>query len=128
MAALKNMHIFLKEVSPEKRAPFIKYIIQTQEEAGKSEWRLRLLLAQNLGNYCELFDHETVYNEFLPMFFKFCSDNVVKVGQEACSAMCPIVEKFNDDPAKQATIVKVIKNKYLKAKTFKKRQLFCLMC
>ena len=100
MAALKNMHVFLKEVSPEKRAPFMRYIIQTQEEAGKSEWRLRLLLAQNLGNYCELFDHETVYNEFLPMFFKFCSDNVVKVGQEACSAMCPIIEKFNDDPAK----------------------------
>ena len=62
------------------------------------------------------------------MFFKFCSDNVVKVGQEACSAMCPIIEKFNDDPVKQATIVKVIKNKYFKAKTFKKRQLFCMMC
>ena len=45
MAALKNMHVFLKEVSPEKRAPFMRYIIQTQEEAGKSEWRLRLLLA-----------------------------------------------------------------------------------
>ena len=29
MAALKNMHIFLQEVSPEKRAPFIKSIIQT---------------------------------------------------------------------------------------------------
>jgi len=27
MAALKNMHIFLKEVSLEKRGPFIKYIV-----------------------------------------------------------------------------------------------------
>ena len=128
MAALKNMHVFLKEVSPEKRAPFIKYIIQTQEEAGKSEWRLRLLLAQNLGNYCELFDHETVYAEFLPMFLKFCSDNVVKVGQAACTAMSPIIEKFNDDLVKQAAIVKVIRNKYFKAKTYKKRQLFIMMC
>jgi len=35
MSALKNMHIFLKEVSLEKRAPFIKYIVQTFDEATK---------------------------------------------------------------------------------------------
>ena len=60
MAALKNMHIFLKEVSAEKRAGFIKYIVQTFDEAGKTEWRLKQVLAQNLGNYAELFDNNTV--------------------------------------------------------------------
>jgi len=33
MAALKNMHIFLKEVSPEKRGNFIKYVVQTFDDA-----------------------------------------------------------------------------------------------
>lgn len=128
MAALKNMHIFLKEVSAEKRAGFIKYIVQTFDEAGKTEWRLKQVLAQNLGNYAELFDNNTVYSEFLPMFFKFCSDNVSRVSQASCSALCDIVKKFNDDEQKQASIVRVVRKRYCKATTFKKRQLFVLMC
>jgi len=75
----------------------------------------------NLGNYVELFDKDTVYAEFLPMFFKFCSDNVNKVCHASSSALAPIVEKFNDDEAKQASIVKVVKNRYLKSRTYKKR-------
>jgi serine/threonine-protein phosphatase 4 regulatory subunit 1 len=45
MAALKNMHVFLNVVSPEKRSSFIKYIIQTFDETGKNEWRLKQVLA-----------------------------------------------------------------------------------
>lgn len=41
--------------------------------------------------------------------------------------MASIICKFNDDESKQSTIVKVIKTKYLKAKTYKKRQLFAMM-
>ena len=100
MVALKNMHIFLKELPEEKRSTFIKYIVQTFDEAGKAEWRLKQVLAQNLGNYCELFDNTTVYNEFLPMFFKFCSDNVAQVSIASCSALAEIIEKFNDDESK----------------------------
>ena len=79
MSALKNLHIFLKVVSVEKRSQFIKYIVQTFDDSLKSEWRLKQVLASNLGNYCELFEKDLVYTEFLPMFFKFCSDNVMRV-------------------------------------------------
>lgn len=41
MCALKNMHVFLKENTLDKRTTFIKYIVQTFDEAGKSEWRLK---------------------------------------------------------------------------------------
>lgn len=61
MAVLKNLHIFLKELPMDKREIFIKYIVQTFDEAGKNEWRLKQLLANNLGNYAELFDAATVY-------------------------------------------------------------------
>jgi len=76
MSSLKNMHIFLQEISMEKRTTFIKYIVSTFDEAGKAEWRLKQVLAQNLGNYSTLFEAQTVYSEFIPMFLKFCSDNV----------------------------------------------------
>ena len=119
--------MFLAVVSSEKRTSFIKYIVQTFDETPKSEWRLKQVLAQNLGNYCELFERDMVYQEFLPMFFKFCSDNVAKVSMAACSAMCPILMKFNEDEKKQESIARIVKNRYCKSRTFKKRQLFVLM-
>lgn len=45
LGALKNLHVFLQEVSLEKREVFIKYIVQSFEEASKQEWRLKLVLA-----------------------------------------------------------------------------------
>ena len=127
MAALKHMHIFLKVVSTEKRSAFIKYIIQTFDETGKQDWRLKQVLASNLGNYVELFESNLVYTEFLPMFFKFCSDSVVRVALAVCDALPPIILKFNDDEVKQAGIVKVVRHRYFLAKTFRKRQLYIQM-
>lgn len=68
-----------------------------------------------------------VYQEFLPMFMKFCSDNVAKVSMAACSAICPILLKFNDDEQKQASIARIIRQRFCKANTFRKRQLFVQM-
>lgn len=41
LCALKNLHVFLQVVSIDKRTNFIKYIVQTFDEASKSEWRLK---------------------------------------------------------------------------------------
>lgn len=91
MAALKNMHVFLKVISIEKRSTFMKYIVQTFDDSAKAEWRLKQVLASNLGKYAELFEKDLVYHEFLPMFFKFCSDNVARVSYAVCDALCPIL-------------------------------------
>ena len=45
LGALKNLHVFLNEITLEKREIFIKYIIQSFEEANKQEWRLKQALA-----------------------------------------------------------------------------------
>jgi hypothetical protein len=45
LIVLKNLHEFLKELPSDKRGIFIKYIVQTFEEAGKNEWRLKEILA-----------------------------------------------------------------------------------
>lgn len=61
------------------------------------------------------------------MFFKFCSDNVVRVALAVCDALPPIIMKFNDDEVKQSGIVRVVRNRYFNAKTFRKRQLYIQM-
>lgn len=55
------------------------------------------------------------------MFFKFCSDNVSKVSEASCSALASILEKYTDDEPKLNCIIKVVKKRYFKAKTYKKR-------
>lgn len=50
VGALKNLHIFLKEVDSEKREKFIKYIVETYNDA-QYDWRTKVILAQNLGKY-----------------------------------------------------------------------------
>ena len=94
---MKNFHVLLAEVMPEKRSTYIEHITQTFNEAG-NDWRTKELLARNLGKYVTLFDKNIVYQEFLPMFFKFCEDRVAKVCESASTALAPILIKFSDDP------------------------------
>lgn len=44
VGSLKNLHIFLQEVSPENRSKFIKFIVQTYNEA-QYDWRTKYVLA-----------------------------------------------------------------------------------
>lgn len=62
------------------------------------------------------------------MFFKFCYDEVAKVSETASTSLVYMLEKFSNDFHKQDSIVKVVKKNFLYAKTFKRRQLFVLMC
>ena len=58
---------------------------------------MKLVLAQNLGNYATLFDPETVYDKFLPMYLKFCNEHVVQVSSGVAPSLIYILEKFNED-------------------------------
>jgi hypothetical protein len=55
------------------------------------------------------------------MFFKFCSDFVVRVGLDAAPALAFILEKFTDDEHKLNGVVKVVRKRYFLSKTYKKR-------
>ena len=58
---------------------------------------MKLVLAQNLGKFAQLYDPNTVYDRFLPMFFKFCNENVVQVSSGAAPSLVYILEKFQDN-------------------------------
>ena len=129
VGALKNLHVFLEHVAPNSRAQYIQCILTTFNQAG-TDWRTKELLARNLGNYVTLFDLEIVYKEFLPMFFKFCDDRVVRVSTAAATALAPILIKFVKDPQQQKSVIHIVKNNFFRGPkaTFKRRQLFVIMC
>jgi hypothetical protein len=89
---------------------------------------MKLVLAQNLGKFAQLFDPETVYDRLLPMFFKFCNETVVQVSAGASTSLVYILEKFVENPQKLESIVHVVKKTFFEATTFKKRQIFIMMC
>ena len=62
------------------------------------------------------------------MFFKFCSDLVVRVGLVASPALADILERFVEDEHKLNGIVRVVRKRYFQSKTYKKRQLYVYMC
>ena len=89
---------------------------------------MKLVLAQNLGKFATLFDPQTVYDTFLPMFFKFCNEQVVQVSLATAPSLIYILEKFNEDTQRQESIVQVVKKNFFEANTFKRRQIFIFMC
>ena len=129
IGAIKNLHVFLAEVPQAKREKYISHILQTFNDAG-NDWRTKQLLAKNLGNYVTLFDLKTVYKEFLPIFFKFCEDRVSTVSSAAATALAPLLLKFSVDPQQMRAIIKIVKNNFRNGEmaSFKRRQLFVLMC
>ena len=56
------------------------------------------MLAQSLGKFAQLFDEETVYKSLLPMFFKFCYDQVTKVSEAAAPSLVYFLAKFESSP------------------------------
>ena len=62
------------------------------------------------------------------MFFKFCNESVAQVSLAAAPSLIYILEKFNESPQKQQSIVQVVKKNFYEATTFKKRQIFISMC
>jgi hypothetical protein len=122
VGALKNLHVFLQEVSPENRIQFIKYI-QYVDGVTESqyEWRMKLVLAQNLGKLAALFDPETVFDRFCPMYFKFCDENVAQVSTGAAPSLIYILEKFTSDTTKLEAIVARVRKNFFESATFKRR-------
>jgi hypothetical protein len=82
---------------------------------------MKMVLAQHLGKLAALFDPETVFDRFCPMYFKFCDEHVVQVSSAAAPSLIYILEKFSNDLSKLEAIVSRLKKNFFEAKTFKRR-------
>lgn len=86
------------------------------------------MIAVNLGHFAQLFDSETVYQQIMPLFFTYCSNNVIQVANSAAMGLSDILAKLENEPEKVKLIVNTVKAQYLRSASFKKRQLFAMMC
>lgn len=91
---LKNLHIFLENVTPEIRQNYISQIVQAFNEAGRRDWRTKEIFAKNLHKLIELYPLATVQNEFLQMFFKFCEERISTVAEASATAFAALINKF----------------------------------
>ena len=64
-SVLKNLHIFLENVTPELRQRYITQIVNAFNDAGKRDWRTKEIFARNLHKLVDLYPLQTVQNEFL---------------------------------------------------------------
>ena len=104
IGALKNLHVFLEDLPLKTRKSFIKFIIQTYNDA-QYDWRIKHTLAKNLSHYAKLFDEEMVHSEFVPMFFMFCDNQVAKVSETAALGLADILDKLKSDKEKREMII-----------------------
>jgi len=100
-SVLKNLHIFLENVTPEIRNRYIAQIVQAFNDAGKRDWRTKEIFARNLHKLVELYPLVTVQNEFLQMFFSFCEARIATVAEASATAFAAIILKFESEPNKQ---------------------------
>jgi serine/threonine-protein phosphatase 4 regulatory subunit 1 len=66
--ALSNLHAFMADLPQPTRDRFLPFILQ-ENESVQLDWREKVNLATNVGNFCLLFDVATVFDKFLPLFF-----------------------------------------------------------
>jgi len=59
-SVLKNLHIFLENVTPEIRQNYISQIVQAFNDAGRRDWRTKEIFAKNLHKLIELYPLATV--------------------------------------------------------------------
>jgi hypothetical protein len=58
---------------------------------------MKLVIANNIGEYSLLYDVDIVYNQFLPIFFKYCFDPVAKVSETSSMGFPLIIQALEID-------------------------------
>jgi len=60
----------------------------------QKKWRIRESIAKQLGNLLEIYPPLTIFQYIVPLLFKFCSDSVSIVREEAADKVGDFVQKF----------------------------------
>lgn len=65
----------------------------------------------------------------MPIFFRFCFDPFAKVAQTASLSLAEILKSLESDvDNKPEKIIKVVRKYFYRSQTFKRRQLYVIMC
>ena len=111
----------------EDRKNYLSCIVPPKENK-ELDWRGKYILALNFGAYCMLFDEDVVFESFLPIFFRFSFDPVAKVAETVSLGLAKLMKSLSSNMSRIEQIVKLIRKYFFESKTYKRRQLFVMMC
>ena len=89
---LKNISRFLSYLSPLKRESYLPRMIDIRSSATHRTWRLRLLLADQLADLCELFSGKEAYTALSQLCFELLNDDVNAVSLAARDGVAHLLQ------------------------------------
>ena len=106
--SIKNLAMQLEVLDKDKRERFADIYSGLQSDMKK--WRIRQIIAGQLGILSRLFSEETTTKIIIPIAFKLCKDDVASVRYRACAEVHYILENLKDFPQAKMLIVENIKS------------------
>jgi len=122
---IKNLAVLLEVLEMSKRERFASSYYELQNDPKK--WRIREIIAGQLGILSRLFTEDTTIRIILPIAFNLCKDEVASVRAAACAEIYQMLDNLKKSDLAKMIIVENIKN-FADYKKFTFRQSFIHMC
>lgn len=101
--------------------------IYSQIQQGNRKWRIRQIIAGQIGLLSKLFLEETIVKIIIPISFQLCKDDVASVREAACEQISNLLQHNKGRALCELLIVENIKS-FASYNRFTLRQAFVLMC
>jgi serine/threonine-protein phosphatase 4 regulatory subunit 1 len=122
--SMKALPVFLEHISVQSRLPFIDNL--ATEEIQK-DWRMKVIVAKNIGKLAMLFPSHLVKNKLTQLFYKFSHDRNHAIRKAASKNLVYFLEKFSDDPEYQEQMIKTVKLNFFRDAAYWRRLSFLMM-
>lgn len=101
--------------------------IYSQIQQGNRKWRIRQIIASQIGLLSRLFLEETIVKIIIPISFQLCKDEVASVRETACLQVSTLLTNNHRSPLCELLITENIKS-FATYNRFTLRQAFVCMC
>ena len=132
VGALKNFAGFMKVLSAEKRKAYLEVLTQRyiEEDNVGRDWRVRDILATQLGPLCDILELADITETLEPTFFNFATDPVANVRNSAHKATGPLLLRYQreggDFALRDGVVAKIVA--LVESDQYLERQIFVQIC
>lgn len=116
---------FLGVISKEARGNFLKYIKSMYKIS--ASWRIRLMVAEQLEDFAELFDNDTVITELYPVASTLADDRIAKIREKSAIGLGKIINILITNGS-SSEILQQFRNLSQQSNTAYRKQVFALAC
>lgn len=122
LGAIQHLSEIIQILDEQKREELIDIFLALQKDQKK--WRIREAIAQQLTTLSSIYSINTVFVYIVPIAFKFCTDTVALVRDEAAAKIGDIVRQFAEKQDGEMFLPAIIENirGFSNSKKFTQRQ------